>query len=188
MSEPDAKTDDEHVYLQGLALRFYRGIGEETQYIAPFSKLNFFVGPNNAGKSIVLNFLAEHFPWGRGDDARKSAISSPIRFRGLKSGEPTAALGFCKDRVVSVEPMRLGAHQQHVQGSSNAMFDSSETSECLWLSNRHPGKKDDWQPHEVNRSEVFDKFSRWVRKLPGVSDLLCMRLSCHIPEGSMAVS
>jgi predicted ATP-dependent endonuclease of OLD family len=60
MSEP--KTPDDHVYLQGLALRFYRGIGEETEYIAPFSKLNFFVGPNNSGKSIVLNFLAEFLP------------------------------------------------------------------------------------------------------------------------------
>ncbi|MFT5346261.1 MAG: hypothetical protein ACI9KS_002895 [Sulfitobacter sp.] len=29
MSEPT--TDAEHVYLQGLALRFYRGIGEEKQ-------------------------------------------------------------------------------------------------------------------------------------------------------------
>jgi AAA15 family ATPase/GTPase len=62
MSEP--KPPDDHVYLQGLALRFYRGIGPETQYIAPFSKLNFFVGPNNSGKSIVLNAIASFLPFG----------------------------------------------------------------------------------------------------------------------------
>ena len=47
-------------YLEGLAIQFYRGIGPKTQYIAPFSEMNFFVGANNAGKSIVLNLLTEH--------------------------------------------------------------------------------------------------------------------------------
>ena len=47
-------------YLEGLAIQFYRGIGPNTQYIAPFSEMNFFIGANNAGKSIVLNFLTSH--------------------------------------------------------------------------------------------------------------------------------
>ena len=47
-------------YLEGLAIQFYRGIGPEAQYIAPFSSMNFFVGVNNAGKSIVLNHLTKH--------------------------------------------------------------------------------------------------------------------------------
>lgn len=164
MSEPT--TDAEHVYLQGLALRFYRGIGEETQYIAPFSKLNFFVGPNNSGKSIVLNFLAEHFPWGSGGDARQSTVSSPIRYRGSKDGEPEFAIGFGKGKVVSNEPRRVSSHYNHVQGSSEAMFEATKKSGCVWLKNRHAGKRDDWAPHAVNRSEVFGRFSRWVEQLP----------------------
>lgn len=53
-----ATADD--VFLHGLALSNYRGIGADIQYIAPFSKFNFFIGPNNAGKSAVLNFIANH--------------------------------------------------------------------------------------------------------------------------------
>lgn len=46
------------VFLNGLAVRFFRGIGPTTQYIGPFSKLNFFIGQNNAGKSIILGLLS----------------------------------------------------------------------------------------------------------------------------------
>lgn len=49
------------VYLEGIGIQFYRGIGPETQYIGPFSEMNFFIGPNNAGKSIVLNAIQHEF-------------------------------------------------------------------------------------------------------------------------------
>lgn len=47
-------------FLHGLALANYRGIGPELQKIGPFRDVNFFVGPNNAGKSTILNFIVEH--------------------------------------------------------------------------------------------------------------------------------
>jgi predicted ATPase len=47
-------------FLHGLALSNYRGIGPGFQRIGPFQEINFFIGPNNAGKSTVLGFLAEH--------------------------------------------------------------------------------------------------------------------------------
>jgi GTP-binding protein EngB required for normal cell division len=60
------------VFLEGAAAQFYREIGAETQYIAPFGTMNFFIGANNAGKSIVLNLIADHVEswphgkvWGR---------------------------------------------------------------------------------------------------------------------------
>ncbi len=34
-------------HLEGIAAQFYRGIGPETQYIAPFSDMNFFVGADH---------------------------------------------------------------------------------------------------------------------------------------------
>jgi predicted ATPase len=46
-------------FLHGIALANYRGIGA-IQYIAPFDKFNFFIGPNNSGKSTVLHFIANH--------------------------------------------------------------------------------------------------------------------------------
>jgi len=51
---------DDNVFLYGVALANYRGIGSEEQFIAPFSRFNFFIGPNNVGKSCVLNFIAKH--------------------------------------------------------------------------------------------------------------------------------
>lgn len=46
------------VFINGIAIKFYRGIGPDIQYIKPFSKMNFFIGPNNSGKSIILNLIS----------------------------------------------------------------------------------------------------------------------------------
>ncbi|WP_371322428.1 AAA family ATPase [Dechloromonas sp. ZY10] len=51
---------DDLVFLHGVALANYRGIGEKLQRIGPFRRFNFFVGPNNAGKSCLLHFIARH--------------------------------------------------------------------------------------------------------------------------------
>jgi len=50
------------VFLHALALRNYRGIDAEWQWMPSFKKFNFFIGPNNAGKSTVLNFISRHIP------------------------------------------------------------------------------------------------------------------------------
>lgn len=81
-------------YLNGVAIQFYRGIGPETQYIAPFSDMNFFVGANNAGKSIVLNFILEQLPFGRRAPTQAARASSTDLFRGKKSGQRMGAVGF----------------------------------------------------------------------------------------------
>ena len=80
-------------YLNGVAIQFYRGIGPETQYIAPFSDMNFFVGANNAGKSIVLNFILEQLPFGRRVSRQTAPTSSTDLFRGEKSGQKMGAVG-----------------------------------------------------------------------------------------------
>ena len=38
------------IYLHGLALQFYRGIGPDLQKLAPFKDFNFFIGANNSGQ------------------------------------------------------------------------------------------------------------------------------------------
>lgn len=50
----------ESVFLYGVAFANFRGIGEETAFIGPFSRFNFLIGPNNAGKSSVLIFIAKY--------------------------------------------------------------------------------------------------------------------------------
>lgn len=48
------------VFLHGVALANYRGVGDSVVRIGAFQRFNFFVGPNNSGKSTVLNFIARH--------------------------------------------------------------------------------------------------------------------------------
>lgn len=50
----------DRLYLPGLALGNYRGVGPETQFIGPFKTINFFAGQNNSGKSSIIEFIARH--------------------------------------------------------------------------------------------------------------------------------
>jgi predicted ATPase len=48
------------VFLHGLALRNYRGVGQDFQRAGSFQSCNFFIGTNNSGKSCFLNFISTH--------------------------------------------------------------------------------------------------------------------------------
>lgn len=45
------------VFLEGLSVQFFRGVGPEVQPLGPFKEFNFFVGTNNSGKSTVLDLI-----------------------------------------------------------------------------------------------------------------------------------
>lgn len=83
------------VFLQGLAVRFYRGIGPEAQQLGPFKDFNFFVGANNAGKSTILDLIHRHL------HANKKGVDVPDasahRYRGPQSGEFALSIGLRKD-------------------------------------------------------------------------------------------
>lgn len=71
------------VYLDGIALGFYKGIGSDVQKISQFKEYNFFIGENNAGKSTILSFLSQHV----------ANIDKPLKladldqYRGEKTGK-----------------------------------------------------------------------------------------------------
>ncbi|MEX2316058.1 MAG: hypothetical protein WD669_02830 [Pirellulales bacterium] len=52
MSEP--------VLIDGISIGGFRSFGN-VQRIAPLSKINIFIGPNNCGKSNILRFIHSHF-------------------------------------------------------------------------------------------------------------------------------
>ncbi len=85
------------IFLEGIGAQFYRGIGPETQYIAPFSRMNFFIGANNSGKSIVLNLLASQLE--KKMSARRQReqqdLDEPEHYRGRETGQFT--LVFCSN-------------------------------------------------------------------------------------------
>jgi predicted ATPase len=73
------------VYLNGLSLQFFKGIGAERQKLAPFKEFNFFIGANNAGKSTVLEFIHRHL---LASDGNKRAPLAPLeKYTGTVSGE-----------------------------------------------------------------------------------------------------
>jgi hypothetical protein len=74
------------IFLHGLALQNYRGIGPQTQRMAPFRDFNFFIGANNSGKSTVLNFLRAHL----GTNTKYAPLD---RYAGGTKGEPKMAVG-----------------------------------------------------------------------------------------------
>lgn len=83
-------------FLDGISLANFRGIGSPL-FIGPFQDINFFIGPNNVGKSTVLLFLANYLrvtkrgaeAWARTFDpvdVRLGKNSSEVKFLlGVKS-------------------------------------------------------------------------------------------------------
>lgn len=83
-------------FLQAISVAFYRGIGENIQYVSPLSKINIFIGPNNSGKSIILNLISKH-----ADLIKETQISSEEAYRGPSTGTFTFAIGYEKDNIFS---------------------------------------------------------------------------------------
>lgn len=71
-------------FLRGVALANYRGIGNTLQCISGFEKFNFFIGPNNSGKSTVLHFIANHLkPLVSENQIRYGTNKSSVKLEGL---------------------------------------------------------------------------------------------------------
>ncbi len=83
------------VYLEALALQFYRGIGPEMQFMGPFSEMNFFIGANNSGKSTILNFINNELNLIEGQDCGNKNSEVTDRYRGGdKEGNLKVAVGY----------------------------------------------------------------------------------------------
>ena len=50
------------IYLHGLAIKNFRGIDNEYQEAGDFGRFNFFIGPNNSGKSTFLDLIHRYLP------------------------------------------------------------------------------------------------------------------------------
>ena len=89
------------IFLDGIAVQFYRGIGPETQYIAPFSRVNFFIGANNAGKSILLNLMAHKLAQFVSGGSPKQP-EGPDAYRGGTTGQFLMAVGRKLETVIDI--------------------------------------------------------------------------------------
>lgn len=140
---------DDLVFLHGVALANYRGIGEKLQRIGPFRRFNFFIGPNNAGKSCVLHFIAHHLrPWvweertRYQDRSQKELGSLDVNLRATRSQVVmgiAVSIDQCKNEVYSKYSNELN-NTRHKKILDD-IFDAIAIENCLWLErNESDGK------------------------------------------------
>lgn len=109
------------IFLKALALKNYRGIGNDFQRMPSFKDFNFFIGANNAGKSTILNFISRYLP-----PKFRNILSSagrdvpnldPLEQHGGGAGESIEmAIGF------SVHDVELSLSEKYPQVFSNPMY------------------------------------------------------------------
>ena len=123
-------------FLEGVAVCFYRGIGPQTQYIAPFSMMNFFIGPNNAGKSIILNLLAQRVSKDLTGDSQRQ-LNAAENYRGAKTGEFFLAVGKKKEDIIAALNVELEKRRQGVslplQTAITTIVDRISVNELVWI-------------------------------------------------------
>jgi predicted ATPase len=103
------------VFLNGLKIQFYRGIGGNEQSMTNFSKFNFFIGANNSGKSTVLSFIADHLSDYGSHNYKAKQLDGLDQHHGSKTGQlraatviPTRSLFDCVKESIS----RIGSTKE----------------------------------------------------------------------------
>ncbi|MBI0475005.1 ATP-binding protein [Sphingomonas sp. MA1305] len=87
------------MFLKALQLKNYRGIGPEWISMPSFKRFNFFIGANNSGKSIALNFISKHLPYPNGERHLSAAKLDDHELHlvadqaGFKIGNPAVEVG-----------------------------------------------------------------------------------------------
>lgn len=121
------------IFLKGLELEFYRGIGSDRQRMFPFKDFNFFIGANNAGKSTVLNFIAERFS--AEETGRTARPLNPLDIhRGEISGNLSFAIGIPVDEFKSRVNQDLPYHPRgDIREYTNAIVDAISDDGAVWL-------------------------------------------------------
>lgn len=128
--------------LEGIGVGFYRGIGPDKQYIGPFTKMNIFIGPNNAGKSTILELLDKHLP-NRLSEVGIPAVQAAEEHRGNGQGIPSLSIGLSRENVLDrlnqhsgIDFGRLGLsfNEQWVANTFETFFEEYK-GECdlLWV-------------------------------------------------------
>ena len=120
------------VFLHGLELQFYRGIGATAQRMAPFKQLNFFVGANNSGKSTVLKFISMYLSGLITGQQRKGLICRDLdEHRGTHRGPLCVKIGRpIKELIFSNAPYYQ--YHREVADGKRKIIDYIVEDDLLW--------------------------------------------------------
>jgi AAA ATPase domain len=118
-------------FLHALALKFYRGIGPEEQRITGFQSFNFFIGANNAGKSIVLNFIAHRLKEG-GKSIDGNSIES---YRGHTTGAMTFAIGIPEAAFLNavIDQIPIASRQAYLEELIGKVVSNLSRDDHVWV-------------------------------------------------------
>lgn len=124
------------ILLHALSLENYRGIGPDPQYMTDFKQLNFFVGTNNSGKSIILNYISRYIAKKAPEPIERLGIDSIERFKGKNGGTPNAKIGV-PHKLVSEKMIasitNWGIHGDRTRQLAIKLFDTAAVYGQIWL-------------------------------------------------------
>jgi len=140
-------------FLHALALEFYRGIGPEQQRMAGFQDFNFFIGANNAGKSIILNFLASRLKDGRKD----IDLNSVEAYRGRTTGGMSYSIGIPELRfaAAAVNQLPQGHRDPFTREMVEKIVSKMSSDGFVWVS---PSGDRNVHLEYADTHDVFDLF------------------------------
>jgi hypothetical protein len=105
--------------LESISLQFYRGIGSEEQIVGPFSRMNLFIGANNAGKSTVLSFIRDRLPFSNNTQVSRN-LGPAEEFRGETTGQFNASVGIPSNQFEQAIYKNLPRHTFESIGAPNS--------------------------------------------------------------------
>lgn len=128
------------VFLNALALQNYRGIGPNWAVMPRFKSFNFFIGPNNAGKSTVLNFISKHLPVPTPRTAQAAAAIDPLEVHHGAGGHPIVMrLGQSVENVEEVIKGSVSNIQVLSKNSLRTILDFiADDDGIIWIETRLP--------------------------------------------------
>jgi predicted ATPase len=153
------------VFLHALALRNYRGIGSEYQYLADLKKFNFFIGANNAGKSTILNFISRHLSLAGINSRNASQQIDPLE-RHIGGTQIGLAIGIPKNIALNtvVKQLQQGS-QTHLAPLLDRIFDRLVDRNFIWFKMEEPftSYPQFISPHISTELETVLDHTEWQR-------------------------
>ncbi|MEM8553922.1 MAG: AAA family ATPase [Pseudomonadota bacterium] len=155
------------VFLNGIAVQFFRGIGGETQYIYPFSQMNFFIGANNAGKSVVLDVIHRRLPsmsWFTIHNQNQARINvnalnqtdsdTAEDFRGQKSGPISVQV------AVPFPELEIQTDHSRLE-LINQLKDNLGYNGFIWLGVKLAANTLEWHNERELKSQSWFDYKEW---------------------------
>ena len=147
-------------FLRGLALSGYRGIGSEFQRLGPFQEINFFIGPNNSGKSTILSFLSTHL-----NPENKAGRKKWVRdFGGLDIHNDKSVSAIKYGLAVDIKEHPFHSHSdRYVRNNIQILLEALQSEGLLWLYTNFEFSDLEIEEHKLRELREVHDYIDWYR-------------------------